>query len=151
MFSNTTMIYTYILSMYFKLHGETSTFMFWASISNMKLDEFSWLWSEEYLTMLSPILLKWWKYWIWFIEDVYKFHMFEIIVLWSWYIVSYKYIWIFKYMVLAPFDLVHEIILSIEIWELRATSSWREPPLEFQFWDIRLRYGSCVLYLCGGS
>ena len=53
--------------------------------------------------------------WIWFIEDVYNFHMFEIIVLSNWYIISYKYIWIFKYMVLALFDLVHENILSIEI------------------------------------
>ena len=118
----------------------------WMSKSNMKLDEFSWLWSKEYLRMLLPILLKWWKYWIWFIEDVYKLHIFEIIVLWSWYIVSYKYIWIFKYMVLAPSNLMHEIIPLIGIWELCAMPSWREPPLEskFHYW---LRFGSCVLRL----
>ena len=34
----------------------------------------------------------------------------------------------FKYMVLAPSDLMHEIIPLIGIWELRATPSWREPP-----------------------
>ena len=125
--------------------------MFWTSKSNMKLDEFSWLGSKEYLRMLLPILLKWWKCLIWFIEDVYKFHIFEIIVLWSWYIVSYKYRWIFKYMVLAPSDLMYEIIPSIGIWELRTTPSWQKPPPESQFWDIKLRYGSCMLRLRGGS
>ena len=142
----------YILSMYFKLHEGTSTFIFWTSKSNMKLDEFSWLGSKEYLRMTLPILLKWWKCWIWFIEDVYKFHMFEIIVLWNWYIVSYKYKWIFKYIVLAPscaWDYTIDwnlgttcyafmagatfrvpIPLLIEVWELHATPSWREPPLE---------------------
>ena len=116
----------------------------------MKLDEFFGLWSKKYFRMLLPILLKWWKCWIWFVEDVYKFHMFEIIVLWSWYIVSYKYIWIFKYIVLAPSDLMHEIIPLIEIWELRATPSWRKPTpkSQFHYW---LRIGSCLLCFHSGS
>ena len=54
-------------------------------------------------------------------------------------------------MVLAPSDLVYEIIPSIEIWELRASPLWRESPPKSQFYDIRLRYGSYVLRLCGES
>ena len=76
--------------------------------------------------------------------------MSEIIVLWSWYIVSYKYIWIFKYMVLVPSDLMHEIIPLVGICELCTTLSWRKPPLEsqFRYW---LRFGSCVLRFHGRS
>ena len=42
---------------------------------------------------------------------------------------------LWHYMVLAPPNLVCESMSLIEIWELRATLSWREPPLEsFILW-----------------
>ncbi|XWS13367.1 hypothetical protein CRYUN_Cryun36dG0031500 [Craigia yunnanensis] len=41
-------------------------------------------------------------------------------------------------------------LLSV-VWELCVTPSWWKPPPESQFRDIRLRYGSCMLRLRGGS
>ena len=51
-------------------------------------------------------------------------------------------------MVLAPSNLVHEIIPLIGIWELRVTSSWPEPPLESLSRYIGL-WGRLLIWLHG--
>ena len=73
-------------------------------------------------------------------------HVLKNIVLSKWMIY-----WMWLYMVLAQSDLVYKIVPSTRIWELHAMPLWQEPPLESQFYDIRERYESCVLHLCGES
>ena len=55
-------------------------------------------------------------------------HVLRNIVLSKWMIY-----WMWLYMVLAPSDLVYEMIASIEIWEQRATPLWWEPPPESHY------------------
>ena len=66
---------------------------------------------------------------------------------------DYKYVYtlFLNYKVLAPPNLMCENISLARIRELCATPSWWEPPLKSRFYDIGMRYGSCVLHLRGGN